>query len=138
MTSYFQANGLPGGGQLPAGGRERRFVDEHQQWRLAVTSLTGVFSNFSTADGLPGNDLTGWNACSRNAQGEMYFGGFAGATVVRPDAPVALGFTPPVLTRAAPVGRARQPGTPPLDGPSPMPGNSIAPDVTDSRSLSRP
>lgn len=43
------------------------------------------FDNFSAADGLPGNDLTGWGACHRSGSGEMFFGGFSGATYFQPD-----------------------------------------------------
>jgi signal transduction histidine kinase/ligand-binding sensor domain-containing protein len=45
---------------------------------------TGRFTNYSVADGLPGADLTGWHACFRSANGEMYFGGFSGAIAFRP------------------------------------------------------
>jgi signal transduction histidine kinase/ligand-binding sensor domain-containing protein len=39
-----------------------------------------AFQNFSAADGLPGQDLTGWGACNQSPSGEMFFGGFSGAT----------------------------------------------------------
>jgi signal transduction histidine kinase/ligand-binding sensor domain-containing protein len=42
------------------------------------------FQNFSAADGLPGQDLTGWGACYQNPSGEMFFGGFSGATAFYP------------------------------------------------------
>jgi ligand-binding sensor domain-containing protein/signal transduction histidine kinase len=44
----------------------------------------GTAQNFSVADGLSG-DLTGYNACWKSANGEMFFGGFAGATRFRPE-----------------------------------------------------
>ena len=56
-----------------------------------------AFLNYSTADGLPGNDLTGWNACNLATDGEMFFGGFSGATSVRPDMIFESPFTPPVV-----------------------------------------
>jgi hypothetical protein len=40
---------------------------------------TGEFRNFSSPDGLPGTDLTGYSACYQTSDGDMYFGGFAGA-----------------------------------------------------------
>jgi ligand-binding sensor domain-containing protein/signal transduction histidine kinase len=45
---------------------------------------TGTAQNFSVADGLSG-DLTGYNACWKSADGEMFFGGFAGAARFRPE-----------------------------------------------------
>ena len=43
------------------------------------------FVNFSVADGLPGSDFTGWSTCFQSGQGEMFFGGFSGATAFYPD-----------------------------------------------------
>jgi ligand-binding sensor domain-containing protein/signal transduction histidine kinase len=43
------------------------------------------FRNFSAADGLPGQDLTGWGTCNQSPSGEMFFGGFSGATAFYPD-----------------------------------------------------
>lgn len=63
--------------------------------RLIVS--TKAFSNFSSVDGLPGNDLTGWNACYKGASGEMFFGGFAGATAFRPEALKNSTYIPPVV-----------------------------------------
>jgi signal transduction histidine kinase len=39
-----------------------------------------IFTNYSTDDGLSGNDLTGFGECYESPHGEMFFGGFAGAT----------------------------------------------------------
>jgi ligand-binding sensor domain-containing protein/signal transduction histidine kinase len=46
---------------------------------------TKKFKNYSAADGLPGPDLTGWSTCYRSPRGEMFFGGFSGATAFYPD-----------------------------------------------------
>jgi signal transduction histidine kinase/streptogramin lyase len=46
------------------------------------------FANYSIADGLPGPDLTGWGACFKSSRGEMFFGGFSGATSFFPDSVV--------------------------------------------------
>ncbi len=46
---------------------------------------TQRFVNFSVADGLPGSDFTGWSTCFQSPQGEMFFGGFSGATAFFPD-----------------------------------------------------
>jgi ligand-binding sensor domain-containing protein/signal transduction histidine kinase len=55
----------------------------------------GTFQNFSVADGLPG-DLTGYSACVKGANGEMFFGGFAGATRFRPEEVSKDRYAPPV------------------------------------------
>ena len=52
------------------------------------------FQNFSAADGLPGQDLTGWGACYQSPSGEMFFGGFSGATEFYPDRIVNSSFVP--------------------------------------------
>jgi ligand-binding sensor domain-containing protein/signal transduction histidine kinase len=58
--------------------------------------LTETFQTYSTADGLPGPDLTGWGACFRSSNGEMFFGGFSGATSFHPDQVVDSSYTPPI------------------------------------------
>ena len=52
------------------------------------------FQNFSAADGLPGPDLTGWGACYESPSGEMFFGGFSGATAFHPSRIVNSSFVP--------------------------------------------
>jgi signal transduction histidine kinase/ligand-binding sensor domain-containing protein len=52
------------------------------------------FQNFSAADGLPGQDLTGWGACYQSPSGEMFFGGFSGATAFYPTRIVNSSFVP--------------------------------------------
>ena len=42
-----------------------------------------AFTNYSSADGL--GDLTGWDACFRRPDGEMFFGGFSGLVAFYPD-----------------------------------------------------
>ena len=69
---------------------------------------TGIFQNFSAADGLPG-DLTAYSACFKSATGEMFFGGFTGATRFRPEEVTGDSYEPPVVLTAfdlfgAPVG----------------------------------
>ena len=46
---------------------------------------TGTFENYSDSDGLPGNDFTGWSTCHKGHDGELFFGGFAGAVGFYPD-----------------------------------------------------
>jgi ligand-binding sensor domain-containing protein/signal transduction histidine kinase len=55
----------------------------------------GTSQNFSVADGLSG-DLTGYNACWKSIRGEMFFGGFAGATRFRPQDVSNDSYVPPV------------------------------------------
>ncbi|MBV9678119.1 MAG: hypothetical protein JO185_17405, partial [Acidobacteriaceae bacterium] len=55
------------------------------------------FENYSAADGLPGPDLTGWGACYQSASGEMFFGGFSGATAFYPERITHGGFVPNVV-----------------------------------------
>jgi ligand-binding sensor domain-containing protein/signal transduction histidine kinase len=57
------------------------------------------FQNFSLADGLSG-DLTGYNACWQSTDGEMYFGGFAGATRFKPTDVSNDSYQPPVALTA--------------------------------------
>jgi signal transduction histidine kinase/ligand-binding sensor domain-containing protein len=52
------------------------------------------FQSFSAADGLPGRDLTGWGACYQSPDGEMFFGGFSGATAFYPSKMVETPFIP--------------------------------------------
>ena len=53
--------------------------------------------SYSTAEGLPGPDLTGWGACFKSRTGEMFFGGFNGATAFQPDRVVDPSNTPQVV-----------------------------------------
>ncbi len=55
-----------------------------------------IFKNYSLADGLPGLDFTGWSACYRGASGEMFFGGFAGGVVFKPEDVRDLDYAPPM------------------------------------------
>ena len=52
------------------------------------------FRNFSAADGLPGQDLTGWGTCYQSPSGEMFFGGFSGATAFYPNKLANSSFVP--------------------------------------------
>jgi ligand-binding sensor domain-containing protein len=55
------------------------------------------FRNFSAAEGLPGQDLTAWGACYQSPSGEMFFGGFSGATAFYPENIVNSSFVPPIV-----------------------------------------
>jgi ligand-binding sensor domain-containing protein len=55
---------------------------------------TGTFENFYVADGLPGPNLTGWSSCFQSQAGEMFFGGFSGATAFFPERIGESSFVP--------------------------------------------
>ncbi|CAN5453656.1 hypothetical protein BH10ACI4_BH10ACI4_04250 [soil metagenome] len=58
---------------------------------------TERFSNYSVSDGLPGPDLTGWSTCFRSPTGEMFFGGFSGATAFFPSRMGKDTYTPNIV-----------------------------------------
>jgi ligand-binding sensor domain-containing protein/signal transduction histidine kinase len=58
---------------------------------------TASFKNYTVADGLPGDDLTGWGACFKSSTGEMFFGGFSGATAFFPDQMADDTSVPPIV-----------------------------------------
>ena len=62
-----------------------------------LDSVTKTFKNYSASDGLPGMDLTGWLTCFRSPTGEMFFGGFSGATAFYPDRVVDIPYVPPIV-----------------------------------------
>src|SRR5262249_51966481 len=55
------------------------------------------FTTFSTAEGLPGPNLTGWGACFQSPSGQMFFGGYDGGTSFFPDKVVASRYVPPIV-----------------------------------------
>ena len=95
FTNYYEKDGLAGDvvscieedktGVLWMGTNEGLSAfDPHSQ----------LFRNFSEADGLAGQDLTGWGVCNQSPSGEMFFGGFSGATAFYPDKVVNSSFVP--------------------------------------------
>jgi ligand-binding sensor domain-containing protein/signal transduction histidine kinase len=55
------------------------------------------FENYTASDGLPGPDLTGWGTCYQSPGGEMFFGGFSGATAFYPERIAHNDFVPNVV-----------------------------------------
>ena len=109
VTRYSEANGLASTGISCILGDARGGL-----WMSTTKGIskldpdTGMFQNFSVADGVPG-DLTAYSACFKSPDGELYFGGFAGATRFRPDDVSNDSYVPPVVLTAfdlfgAPVG----------------------------------
>jgi len=95
---YARREGLPGN----AVGR----ILEDDHGNLWMGTNNGVarfdprnrtFQSYSTPDGLPGADLTGWSAGFRSSSGEMFFGGFSGATAFFPDKVTEASYTPPIV-----------------------------------------
>lgn len=77
------------------------------------------FENYSASDGLPGPDLTGWGACYQSKNGEMFFGGFSGATAFYPERISHRSFLPNVvLTDFRLAGVSLRPGEKSLRGKS--------------------
>ncbi|QNI32825.1 hypothetical protein H7849_02155 [Alloacidobacterium dinghuense] len=73
---------------------------------------TRSVQNYSTADGLPGPDLTGWGTCLKSKTGEMFFGGFSGATAFYPKDVRDRQYIPPIsLTDFRLFGGEVEPGT---------------------------
>lgn len=98
FTVYTRRDGLPGNAVGCI------LEDDHNNlWMSTNNGITrfGLQSpgikSYSTAEGLPGPDLTGWGACFKSPTGEMFFGGFNGATVFHPDRVMDSSYTPPVV-----------------------------------------
>jgi PAS domain S-box-containing protein len=98
FTAYTRRDGLPGNAV--------GCVLEDEQGNLWMSTNNGIVRfdpqsaavrGYSTAEGLPGPDLTGWGACFKNRSGEMFFGGFNGATVFHPDRVADPSYPPPVV-----------------------------------------
>ena len=98
FTVYTQRDGLPGNAVGCI------LEDDHSNLWMSTNKGIARFdpqsaavNSYSTAEGLPGPDLTGWGACFKNRSGEMFFGGFNGATVFHPDSVADPSYVPPVV-----------------------------------------
>jgi PAS domain S-box-containing protein len=98
FTVYTQRDGLPGNAVGCI------LEDDHSNLWMSTNKGIARFdprsasvNSYSTAEGLPGPDLTGWGACFRNRSGEMFFGGFNGATFFHPDSVTDSSYSPPVV-----------------------------------------
>ena len=98
VTRYSEANGLASSAISCM--REDAKGNLWMSTTKGITELnpaTGIFRNFSVADGVPG-DMTAYSACFRGRKnGELYFGGFAGATRFRPEDVADDNYAPPVV-----------------------------------------
>src|SRR5712675_1611843 len=98
FTTFSQREGLPGsvvGCVLEDGHGDLWMSTDNGVARFDPQAKT--FRSYSTADGLPGPDLTGWGTCFKSATGEMFFGGFSGATAFFPDKVTDSSYVPPVV-----------------------------------------
>lgn len=95
--AFSQRNGLPGNAVA--------CILEDGSGNLWMSTDNGVaqfdpqngsVQSYSTADGLPGPDLTGWGTCFESASGEMFFGGFSGATAFFPKDVRDSQYVPPI------------------------------------------
>jgi PAS domain S-box-containing protein len=98
FTVYAQRDGLPGNAVGCI------LEDDHSNLWMSTNKGIARFdpqsaavNSYSTAEGLPGPDLTGWGACFKNSSGEMFFGGFNGATFFHPDSVADPSYAPPVV-----------------------------------------
>ena len=98
FTVYTQRDGLPGNAVGCI------LEDDHSNLWMSTNKGIAKFdprsasvNSYSTAEGLPGPDLTGWGACFKNRSGEMFFGGFNGATFFHPDSVADPSYSPPVV-----------------------------------------
>ncbi len=98
FTTFTRRDGLPGNAVGCILG------DEHGD--LWMSTNNGVarfnpqsrtFKTYSSTEGLPGPDLTGWGACFKSPSGEMFFGGFSGATAFFPGHVTDASYTPPIV-----------------------------------------
>jgi signal transduction histidine kinase/ligand-binding sensor domain-containing protein len=112
---YYQTDGL-GGGVVSC-------ILEDADENLWMSTNQGVtrfdkrsqFDSFTTVDGLPGSDLTGWDTCYTSQSGEMLFGGFSGAAAVTPGNFQRDTYVPPlVFTELRLRDRVVKPGDEPL------------------------
>lgn len=98
FTAYIKHDGLPGnaiGCVLEDGHGSFWMSTDNGVARFDPKS--GRVETYSPADGLPGRNLTGWGACFKSRSGEMFFGGFSGATAFFPDQVLENRYIPPVV-----------------------------------------
>src|SRR5262249_7073361 len=98
FTVYYERDGLAG--------NVVSCILEDERGNLWMSTNKGVsrfdpvrktFKNYTVSDGLPGLDLTGWMAGFKSPSGEMFFGGFSGATAFYPDKVVDSTYVPQII-----------------------------------------
>jgi ligand-binding sensor domain-containing protein/signal transduction histidine kinase len=98
FTVFYEKDGLPGNAVscVLEDGRGALWISTNNGLSR-FDPLKRTFTNYSAADGLPGGDLTAWGTCFRSPSGEMFFGGFAGATAFHPEKVLDNTYIPPVV-----------------------------------------
>ena len=97
-TAYFTKDGLPSNAiSCILNDRHHNLWISTNRGVAKFNPTTRAFKQYSVADGLPGQDLTGWWACFQSPTGEMFFGGFHGATAFFPDQIVDDTYAPPIV-----------------------------------------
>jgi signal transduction histidine kinase/ligand-binding sensor domain-containing protein len=98
FTTYSRREGLPGSvvGCVLQDERESLWMST-DNGVAKLDPKTKETKSYSTADGLPGPDLTGWGACFQSRTGEMFFGGFSGATSFFSKNVSDTAFVPPIV-----------------------------------------
>jgi ligand-binding sensor domain-containing protein/signal transduction histidine kinase len=95
---YYERDGLSG--------NVVACIREDAQGKLWMSTNKGIssfdprsrsFQSYFTSDGLPGPDLTGWPACHKSLDGQMFFGGFSGGVSFYPNQITETNWTPPVV-----------------------------------------
>jgi ligand-binding sensor domain-containing protein/signal transduction histidine kinase len=98
FSAYTERNGLPGTAVGCILEDDRGYLWMSTNNGIArFNPQSAAFDNYSTADGLPGPNLTGWGSCSKSSTGEMFFGGFNGATAFFPDKVRDASYVPPIV-----------------------------------------
>jgi signal transduction histidine kinase/CheY-like chemotaxis protein/ligand-binding sensor domain-containing protein len=98
FTIYYERDGLAGNvvGCILEDERGNLWMSTNKGMSK-FDPLKKTFKNYTVIDGLPGPDLTGWGACFKSPSGEMFFGGFSGATAFHPDKVVDSSYVPPIV-----------------------------------------
>jgi ligand-binding sensor domain-containing protein/signal transduction histidine kinase len=96
--AYYERDGLSG--------NVVACIREDAEGKLWMSTNKGIssfdprsrsFQSYFTSDGLPGPDLTGWPACHKSPDGQMFFGGFSGGVSFYPNQITETSWTPPVV-----------------------------------------
>jgi ligand-binding sensor domain-containing protein/signal transduction histidine kinase len=77
--------------------REGRLWMSTNRGLTEFNPATAEFRHYTEADGLPGNDFTGWETGCQGRNGRLYFGGFDGGFSFDPEKLADDPFVPPVV-----------------------------------------
>ncbi|HYO84617.1 MAG TPA: two-component regulator propeller domain-containing protein [Bryobacteraceae bacterium] len=98
FSVYTKRNGLPGNtvGRILEDARGGLWMSTNNGL-ATLNPQRDRFKSYSIVHGLPGQDLTGWGAGCKGMNGELFFGGFSGATVFSPDKVADAADHPPIV-----------------------------------------